>query len=556
MKFLFKRLFSSPFLAFEILTGTFFITLLNLALPLYVILVLRKYISSGFQGTLITLSLGIIIAIILQSAFKALRTKMALAINTPANENLAQKYQQALLQAKASTVEQLPPSYLQSLPSKLQNVQNTYSGPTLTALLDAPFSLFYLLAVFLLSPILGAISTAFFVLLLALGTFNIQASQKELAHLNKRLAEHNNNLLTAVRGVDTARIFAADEHFAGKWDNELSSISYFRDRLAKKQDLHQNFSQSGSMFMSVGLYALGAPLVISGNLTVATLIGANILSSRAYQNLVRALQSGYMLKKAKRSLQDLEILNRLPIQNRHGTALSQFQGRLQAENISFTYPQSKSPVLRELSLRVDPGRIMVISGPNGSGKTTLARIMAGLLDPDQGNISADGVNLNQISFKWWRKQLVYLPEQFTFTAGSIRENISMPRPEIGDNELNQILRLTGLRSILDDMPHGLETSMTAEGREFPPGTRKRIALARALSTAGLLVIMDEPETGLDHLGRKDLYSLMNHLHGSGRTIIVFSNDPKIIKAGHVHYRLGSEQVENKPAPELIKNTNI
>ena len=389
-----------------------------------------------------------------------------------------------------------------------------------------------------------------------MGTYNIRASQKELANLNKKLAEHNNNLLAGVRGVDTTRIFGADGFFADKWDKDIKSISKLRSRLAEKQDLNQNFSQSGSMFMSVGLYALGAPLVISGNLTVATLIGANILASRAYQNLVRALQSGYMLKKAGRALQDLDILRRLPIEAKSGTALSQFQGRIKVDNLAFTYPKADSQVFHDLSLRIDPGRIMAISGVSGSGKTTLARLLAGLLQPGQGDILVDGVNLKQITLKWWRRQLIYLPEQFSFTAASIKENITLPNPEIEDSELNQILRLTGLRPILDNMPRGLETVMTSEGREFPPGTRKRLALARALTTGGRLVLMDEPDSGLDHQARNDLYALLNHLHGSGQTIIVFSNDPKIIKAGHVHYRLDSGQSESKAGPELIKGSNV
>lgn len=548
MRLFISRLRRNPLLAFEILTGTFFITVLNLALPVYVIILLRKYLTSGFQGTLITLTAGVLLAIALQAAFKFLRTKMALALNTQANEGLVRDYLQILLQARAGALEQLPPEFIQAVPGKLQKVQNAYSGPTLTALLDAPFSLLYILAVFLLSPLLGAISVFFFVLLLALGVFNIHASQKEMQELNDKVAVHNRDILAAVKGVDTARLFGGEEYFVRKWDQELPAVSHVRERMVEKQDIHQNFSQSGNMLMSVGLYALGAPLVINGNLTVATLIGANILASRAYQNLVRAIQSGYLLKKSGRALNDLEMLRNLPTRSKAGTALSRLNGAVRLRELGYAYPRSDSSVFQDVYLRVDPGQILVISGPNGSGKTTLSRLLAGLLEPQQGDILVDGVNLKQVSLKWWREQLIYLPETLSFVSGTLRQNITLPRPEIEDGDLNNILRMTGLRPFLDNMPAGLETMISAEGSEFPPGIRKRLALARAMTTGGRLAILDEPDSGLDYFARNDLYALLNHLHGSERTIIVFSNDPKIIKAAHIHYRLDAKSRKSVSEP--------
>ncbi len=537
MRIFFNRLRKSPLLALEILAATFFITILNLALPLYVILLLRKYLASGFQGTLITLTAGVVMAVLLQAAFKFLRTRMSLALNTRANTDLGREYLGMLLRGRAGALEQLPREYVQAIPGKLQNVQNAYSGPTLTALLDAPFSLLYLLATFLLSPLLGIISALFFVLVLALGTFNIHASQKEAQALNREVNEHNRDVLAGAQGVDTVRVFGGEERFLRQWDKQLDRISRVRDRLSGKQDLHQNVSQSGSMFMSIGLYSLGAPLVMTGNLTVATLIGANILASRAYQNLARALQSGYALKRANRALRDLENLRGIPERSSAGSALSGYKGGLRADNLGFAYPRAPKPVFQAISFHLAPKQTVVISGAAGSGKSTLCRLLAGLLDPVQGEILCDGVNLRQLSLAWWRRQLIYLPESYSFVAGTLRENIVLPRPEIEEGELNQILRLTGLRPVLDGMAEGLKTRITPEGSEFPPGTRKRLALARSLTIGGQLVLLDEPDSGLDHFARNDLYALLNHLHGSGRTILVFSNDPKIIRGANLHYRL-------------------
>ena len=151
MKELIRRLFKKPVLAIEILIATFFITLLALAMPLYVIQILQRYVTYGFNGTLITLTTGMLIAIIMQFMFRMLRTKMASAVNQEPNDKLSLEVLTIVSQAKAEPLEQFSKPRIQEALNSVQTIQNSYDAQTLNTIIDAPFSLLFIAATYLLS---------------------------------------------------------------------------------------------------------------------------------------------------------------------------------------------------------------------------------------------------------------------------------------------------------------------------------------------------------------------------------------------------------------------
>jgi ATP-binding cassette subfamily C protein LapB len=247
------------------------------------------------------------------------------------------------------------------------------------------------------------------------------------------------------------------------------------------------------------------------------------------------------LKQADESRKTLEELTGLPRENEKGVAIKDYTGRLSFHDVAFRYVGTSAPLFESLSLDLAPGRILVITGGNGTGKTTLIRLVTGLLECSRGDILADDINLKQITMYWWRRQFIYLPQEPHFLLASIRENISLGK-EIDDSRFNQILHAAGLRQFLDKSAKGLEMIL-ADPEQIPPGIRKRIALARALVTDGQIILFDEPTVGLDGEGCRVIYELLNRSVQAGKTIIIGTNDPYIIKAAHIQLDLN-----HKPKP--------
>ena len=228
-----------------------------------------------------------------------------------------------------------------------------------------------------------------------------------------------------------------------------------------------------------------------------------------------------------------------------GSALRVYKGQIEFKDVGFAYPNSSHPVFESLTLNIAPGKAMAVYGENGTGKTTLAKLLVGLLDPRRGSIMADSVTLQQLAAPWWRRQIIYMPQEPTFLNGTIRENILFLNPELDEAILNNILRMVDLKQFLDQTPNGLDTMITDNGKNLPLGIRRRLSLARGLVTDGQLVLLDEPTDAMDGKGIQAVYNVMNEMMKAKKTIIVFSNDPKILKGASLVLNLNV-----KPRPEL------
>ncbi len=546
MKELIRRLFQKPVLALEIFISSLFITLLTLALPLYVIQILNRYVSYGFHGTLITLTSGMLIALLMQLGFRILRTKMATALNQAPNDLLSLEMLTLISQAKAETLDQFPKPKIQETLNSVQTIQNTYDAQTLNTLIDAPFSLLFIFATYLLSPVLALVATLCIFSGLVIGWLSLWNSQQHSDQLQQESSTHRNLNYSAINALDTVRVFNALGFLQKIWQDQTSNISLLRKKITDTKELSQTLTLSGSSLTSVFLYAVGATIVVQGDLTVGALIGANILAGRAYQNATKLVQTAYLLRKAKEAFKEIALMRRLPLEPGTGSALRKYQGSLEFQDLGFAYPNTPHPVFESLSLKIEPGQAMVVHGRNGTGKTTLAKLLIGLLEPRRGSILADHVNLQQLASPWWRKQLIYMPQEPTFINGTLRENLLFLNPDLDEATLNRILRAADLKSFLDQTPQGLDALITDNGKNLPLGIRRRLSLARGLTSNGQLVVLDEPTDALDEAGIQAVYRVMNDLMKANKTLILFSNDPKILKGASWILDLNI-----KPSPTLI-----
>jgi ATP-binding cassette subfamily C protein LapB len=303
---------------------------------------------------------------------------------------------------------------------------------------------------------------------------------------------------------------------------------------------------SGSgVFMRVALYAVGAKLVVEGKLTFAALIGSSILGSYAIQKVSALVQIWPTILDAGESRKRLEEFFDLPEQPEGGRTPEEFDASISFKGVKFSYSDG-GPLFENLTFDLPAGGRLAVTGYNGSGKTTFCRLLAGLLEPTEGTILAGGIPQEDFDFRWWRHRLIYMPQEPIFLPGTIRENILSGNPDMEQEELNRVTRAAGLRPFLDSSAGGLEMRLGAGGRNLPLGIRKRLALARALAVDGRVAVMDEPGDGLDQEGLRALYEALNEMARQGKTIIVVSHDPKILKAAEYVLDLGV-----KPTPTFV-----
>lgn len=541
---LFLRLKRLPAISAELLGATALVNLLALADTVYVMIVLRRYIAHGFDGTLFILTAGVLACIALQWGVRRARDVLAAGVGREPDAQLAADVHRALVTARAAPLESLRAESSRGVVADLQDVQAAFDASNLVALMEGPFAVVYLVAAYFLSPLLALLMLVGLVLSLGSGLLSVRVARRGSGELAAASEGQRSFVAAASRGADTVRVFGGGEAQRGRWGEHVGRLSGLRRAVEDAQGLSQSLSMGLGVFVRVGVYALGAKLAVEGHLTTAALIGASMLASYAMQKATGFSQGLALLTRGAEARSRLEQLLELPREQGGGVAPEVCEGRIRLRGVAFAH-EGGEPLFSGLDLDLEPGSVLVVQGYNGSGKTTLLRLLAGLVRPTEGEIVVGGSSLDRLDMAWWRRQLMYMPQEPFFLAGTIRENVAMLRPDADPGELRRILGRCGLDGFLDLSEKGVETPLVDAGRTLPVGTRKRLALARALAGGGCVALLDEPTEGLDAEGRALVYRAMNDMAREGRTIVVVSHDDKIIKGARAVLDLSA-----KPVPTL------
>jgi ABC-type bacteriocin/lantibiotic exporter with double-glycine peptidase domain len=246
-----------------------------------------------------------------------------------------------------------------------------------------------------------------------------------------------------------------------------------------------------------------------------------------------------------------EVLSRDDPQPYPGGREVTIAGGIALEQVTFGYNPVEPPVLRSVSLSLQPAEWVAVLGPTGAGKTTLAALLLGLYRPWQGRVLIDGVPLDELDVRSVRRQLGVLLQEDGVRDWSVADNIALGRPGTGAAEIEAAARLSTADEFIADLPAGYSTRIGDGGQQLSSGQRQRIALARAVLGSPPLLILDEPTSHLDPPTARRVLDNLETL-APRPTLILITHDPLVAERADrvVEVRGGSltELESSVPAP--------
>jgi len=294
------------------------------------------------------------------------------------------------------------------------------------------------------------------------------------------------------------------------------------------------------LFACLRVLGLGAQEALVLILLFARTLSALQKGQRKYQNLVFDESALWAL---------VDRIEEAEAEEEHpgGGVEAQLERGVTLRNVSLEY--DGRPVLDDLSVEIPAGEITAIIGPSGAGKTTIVDLVAGLVKPDSGSVSIDGVPLGEIDLARWRRTIGYVPQEMLMLHTSVRRNVTLGDPDLSDAEVERALRDAEAWDHVSELPGGLDANVGERGSLLSGGQRQRIAIARALVRGPRLLILDEATAALDPETEAAIWSTVARLRGR-TTVVAISHQPALVGVADRVYRIegGSARlVEREPA---------
>jgi ATP-binding cassette subfamily C protein len=224
---------------------------------------------------------------------------------------------------------------------------------------------------------------------------------------------------------------------------------------------------------------------------------------------------------------------------------------IRLENVSFSYPPERTPVLCDVTLDIPARQTTALVGTSGGGKTTLADLLIGLLRPDEGAVTLDGTPLSEIDLAHWRDSLGYVAQESVLFDDTIRANL-MPQPPVDEEFLLEALSSARLDDFVNALPRGLDTVVGERGVRLSGGERQRLALARALVRRPALLILDEATSALDYENESLIREALARLHGDMTVVMITHRLALARGADRIHVLEAGRVIQSGPWSELIE----
>jgi ATP-binding cassette, subfamily C, bacterial LapB len=515
----------------ESMVATVVANVLTLASVFFTMNVYDRVVPTQAYASLWTLAIGTALAIVLEFIMRWLKARLVdlggkkadLAINAT-----------LLREVMGIRLENRPQSVgiFASSMRDFESLRDFFSSASLVVLADMPFVLLFLVMIAMVGGHLVWIPALSMPVLIAQGLWAQKPLMKAMRANMKEAGDKQSVLVESVLNLELLKAHNAESYLQRRWEtsNKAGSDSY--KEIRSLTNWIMGFTTAVSQLVTVAMVVVGVYMIHANMLTLGGLIASVILAGRAISPLSSVMSLAARYQQAVSSLETLDGLMKRPrdrdIKRTYVTP-EHIAGGLEAQALEFGYPGEHAiPVIKRLSLKVEPGQRLALLGRVGSGKSTLLRLMAGLYTPLAGSVRLDGVEMQQIEPAEVRSCMGYVGQDPQLFMGTLRENMVLSEAWISDAKIIDVLKSLNLYDLVAAHPRGLDMPITEAGGGLSGGQRQLLSIARMMLRDPQLVFMDEPTANMDQNTESHVIAVLGEWL-KGRTLLMSTHRPQLLE---------------------------
>jgi len=503
---------------------SFFVNLLMLASPIYMMQVFDRVLGSRSNETLIMLTLITVAAFAVMSLLEVFRSLLLTRGGVALDRLVAGPVLQESLNSARRPGDNPHPYAMRDV----NTVRDFLTGRGIMAFFDAPWAPILIIVIFLFHPLFGVIATIGIAILFGLAVLGDKSTRTSVEAAKSKNRKASAFAEVAVQNAEVVYAMGMGPAVAKRWralnDDALESQSQASSRAGKIVATSKFVRTTRSVIM----LAAGAYLIIDLHVTPGVMIAATLILGRALAPVEQVLSGWKGMVEAREAYMRLSKMLEHTQRAVEPMLLPAPEGRLVLEKVSFARSLT-NPILRNVSFDLAPGESLAIIGPSAAGKSTLARIIMGVWQPVTGAVRLDGASLAD----WDRDQLTahlgYLPQDVELFDGTVAENIArLGDPEASHEQIVEAAKKAMVHELILHLPNGYDSKIGRAGVVLSGGQRQRIALARAMFGQPKLVVLDEPNSNLDSDGEVALMQAIRNLKEDRVTLVVVTHRPSLL----------------------------
>ena len=499
-----------------------FSNMLLLVLPIYTLQIYNRVLSSQSTDTLIYL---VIIALMLIGVQVFMDYTRQQVLN-----NIALLFDSVFdtkSVRRSASVSLIDKGQTQSAYLDHNQAKQYLASPFHRSLADLPWTALFIIVMYMLSPTLGSyalVSTIILIIASGLMLFLSRENASRVKNLTARQGMSLQQLLGRGKHVKSHLIA---ERVIGRWKQRNDHL--LQEEMASK--LLSNKGQSAlkllRMFVQVGVFAVGAWLVIEQEIMAGSLLAASILLGRILAPIDQGANHYFSWKESKQAYERISGMHSNEASKpKLNVPLDVIE--FAADNLSYRAPVTDKTLLKSISFTLKPGNCILIQGEAGSGKSTLLKLFSNTLRPTEGSVKLNGIDLDKIGSENFLKSVSYLPQSAEVFSASVVDNIS--GFDHGDHVVPGVLKASkaaGCHKFISTLPDNYSTKVGVDGVELSASEAQRLALANCFYGSPKLLILDEPTSFLDTNTKKSVKQHLTELKQAGTSIIFVSSDPAL-----------------------------
>jgi HlyB family type I secretion system ABC transporter len=492
----------------EVFIASFFVQLLGLANPIMTQVIIDKVIIQNGVNTLNVLGSLLIATAVIEGIIGWLRTNLFVDTTNRIDLSLGSEVIDHLLRLPLRYFEKRPVGEISSRIHELENIRSFLTGTALTVVLDAIFSVVYIVVMIFYSWLLTIVALAT-VPLFALLTFIfapiIRSQSRKKAEKN---AETQSYLVEVVSGIQTVKSQNIELNSRWQWQTQYSkyiSASFENVLTSNTASSLSNFLNKLSNLL---LLWVGAYLVLEGEITLGELIAFRIIAGYTTSPLLRLIQLWQNFQETALSLERLaDILDtpqELEVTGRDNIPMPAIKGEIKCENVTFSFAKSPNPQLDNINLDIPASAFVGIVGQSGAGKSTLSKLIPRLYELDTGRILIDSYDISKVELYSLRRQIGMVLQDTLLFNTTVQENIALTMPDSTPEEIVEAAKIACAHDFIMSLPNGYNTRVGERGSALSGGQRQRIAIARTILQNPPILILDEATSALDYVTERQV----------------------------------------------------